>query len=157
MGGRQVTAGLCKHENFGGQIGCHMGAVKCLIDSESDCRTTRSVYQTICQTCEDDPTVKTAKYVGTSGRQLHSRQLEHANAIRRGQNNSALAKHQMSKHRQTSPRYKTTVIQGGIKFNLDRFVREALEIDSAKDDQNFYLLNQRSEWGNSGLPKLSLT
>ena len=48
-------------------------------------------------------------------------------------------------------------VSAGIKFNLDRQISEALEIEEARNNPDIQLLNQRSEWGNAGLPRLRVT
>ena len=44
----------------------------------------------------------------------------------------------------------TRIISGGIKYNIERYIREALNIKSAKGNQNINLINQKEEWGHSG-------
>ena len=156
LGGRAITAGLSRAENFGGDVGCNMGRSKCSIAPDSNCRVTRAIYRTSCLDCEQDLSSKPHHYVGTTGRTLHSRNLEHQDSVRNHTGKSALSKHQLKCHRDGSPKFQTEVIQGGIQFNLDRFVRESLEIEKLRNDQNVVPLNQRSEWGHKGLPRINV-
>ena len=151
-----ITAGLSANQNFGGQKGCHMGNLKCLVDQDTDCRITRSVYKTLCLICQEAPNLKDALYIGTSARTLHSRQLEHLRQINNGTTSNALSNHQMSSNPGAIPRFGTKVIQGGVRFNVEGFIRERVEIENFKNDQNFNLFNQKSEWGHTALPRLRL-
>ena len=83
--------------------------------------------------------------------------MQHIGAVRRGQDSNALAKHHKTKHRGQAPVHKTKILRGNIKFNLDRFILEAISIDDMKNVQNMNLLNQKSEWGHHGLPRLGIT
>ena len=47
-------------------------------------------------------------------------------------------------------------LEGQIRFNLERFVSEALEIQMAKDDPNVQLMNQRGVWGHYGVTQLQV-
>ena len=77
LGGKLITSGLTKFQNFGGQGSCFMGR-ECNMDSETDCRINRSVYQSECQLCVTD---QKSVYVGTTGRVTHSRQKERQQQI----------------------------------------------------------------------------
>ena len=48
----------------------------------------------------------------------------------------------------------TTCLAGGIRYNLDRFILEAIEIEEAKNDANTNVMNSRSEWGERDSPGL---
>ena len=156
LGGRLVSSGLAKSRNFGGNTGCHMGdgERKCLIAPDSDCRTTRSVYKTWCVPCAEDPNVRTSAYIGTTGRTLHSRQMEHKAAIRNRQTNNAMSKHHIRSH--PPPRFLTEVVKRGIQFNVERFCYEGLAIEELRNNNEYQVLNQRAEWGNTGLVRLSV-
>ena len=158
LGGRAITAGLSRAENFGGDVGCSMGSGRhsCTIAPDSNCRVTRAIYRTSCLDCDQDPNSKPHQYVGTTGRTLHSRNLEHQDSVRNKSGKSALSKHQLKCHRDGAPKFQTEIIQGGIQFNLDRFVRESLEIEKLRNDQDVVPLNQRSEWGHKGLPRINV-
>ena len=62
----------------------------------------------------------------------------------------------MAKHNGTPPLFSTTVVKAGVRFNVERFCYEGLHIEDLKNDQNVKLLNQRSEWGNTGLVRLNV-
>ena len=129
---------------------------ECLIDSEEDCRVRRSVYSTECVPCDQDPTAKKAVYIGTTGRTTHARQTEHKRAILGRNNSNALYKHQRAVHPNQRPDFNTKIVKGGFQWNLERQIYEALEIDECSENPNLKLLNQRSEWGQRGLPKLRI-
>ena len=63
---------------------------------------------------------------------------------------NALTKHHFNKHREVAPNFKVKPLRKGVKFNLDRYITEALLID----DPNVDLLNDRSEWGQRGVPRV---
>ena len=153
-----MASGLKKSQNFGGDSGCHLGS-RCLISEEDDCRVTRGVYKVSCLNCQEDPTSKDCLYLGTTARTFHARCKEHQAAIqsRTRSPKNALAKHQRLSHPNDSPRFVMTKVSAGIRFNLDRQISEALEIEEARNNPDIQLLNQRSEWGNAGLPRLRVT
>ena len=152
LGGQPILVGLSSHQPFGGQRGCQMGREKCLASLETNCRITRAVYKTLCLECPD---AKPSLYIGTTGRTTHSRPLEHQHSLRRQDGSSALSVHQSQKHPDKPPNFETSIIKGGMRFNAERFIREAIEIDDLKRNPEFGILNQRSEWGNSGLVQLN--
>ena len=158
LGGRLISSGLTTNGNFGGDKGCHMGeeAKECIIAPDSDCRVTRSVYRTLCLPGKDDPLTKPSAYIGTTGRTLHSRQLEHKFAINNRRLNNALSKHQIRSHPNVPPRFVTEVSKGGIRFNVERFCYEGLAIEEMRKSEQYQVLNQRAEWGNSGLVRLNV-
>ena len=47
--------------------------------------------------------------------------------------------------------------EGSIKYNLDRFLREALEIEEATEDRGTEMLNGRGEWGRVTLTRLAIS
>ena len=119
LGGRPIWAGLSSHQKFGGQTGCQFGRVKCLASLDSDCRITRAVYKTICVECKESSTSKPSEYVGTTGRTVHSRSLEHQAALRKQNGSSALSVHQALSHPGKEPRFETSIIRGGMRFNTE--------------------------------------
>ena len=151
-----MTSGLSKHQMFGDQLGFHMSENLCLISEDHDCRVSRAIYQIACGNCKENPAAKDALYIGTTGRTVHSRQLEHQSAVRLGTESNPLVKHHSVNHPGINPNFHTGILHGGIRFNLDRFVVEALEIDSAREDQNVIVLNQKAEWGQQSLPRLAV-
>ena len=156
-GGSLITSGLSSHQMWGGQTGCHMSQDSCLISDEHDCRPSRSIYQIVCQNCGQDPTAKSSVYIGTSGRSLHSRQKEHQTSVRKKKQSHPLVKHHSNAPPGIDANFTTEVLHRSVRFNLDRFVTEALEIDRARDDPSVNLLNQKSEWGQQTLPRLRIT
>ena len=46
-------------------------------------------------------------------------------------------------------------IKGNIQYDLDRFIIEGHCIQSAREDNHQLILNQRSEWGHRGLPRVN--
>ena len=154
LAGKSITSGLAKMENFGGDTGCHMGPQKCLIASDADCRINRAIYNIICQNCEGNPSAKVARYVGTTGRTIHARSLEHIQAIESRSTKNPMSKHQQNAHPDHPASFRTEILAGGIRFNLDRFISEALHIENARRDVSTDILNQRSEWGQAGLPRM---
>ena len=147
-------SGLDRQQLFGGQTGCHMEQEKCYIMEDQDCRVSRAVYQTVCMNCQDNS--RQSVYIGTTGRTVHSRQKEHQTAVRQHQTGNPLAKHHQTAHSEDTQRFQTKIVHGGVRFNLDRFLTECLEIESARQKPDMNLLNQKSEWGHQPLPRLSV-
>ena len=104
--------------------------------------------------CTGDPLARKALYVGTSGHVLHKRQLEHMGEVRRHQASNALYKHHEQMHQGQIPDFTSRVTKGNIKFNLDRFILEAHNIEINNINQEVNVINNRSGWGNRGLPRL---
>ena len=50
----------------------------------------------------------------------------------------------------------TEVIKGNIKYNLERFIYEAVEIEAIRNDPDIHTMNSRSEWGGKGLPRVQI-
>ena len=118
----------------------------------------KSVYRVTCNICKRDPEqLKEVVYIGTSGTTLHRRQVEHMDAIRRGQISNALAKHQGEKHPDEPQAFTAEPIQGGIPYNVERFILEALKIQEFSQSNTHQILNQRGEWGHRGLTRLRIT
>ena len=112
------------------------------------------MYQVSCKNCsEEDPSTESI-YVGTSGYSLHRRQMQHIEEIRRQQQSNAMAKHQRHAHPNLQPNFRSKPIRGGMQYNLDRYILEAhlIQENSQKDD--VVLMNQRSEFGNRGIPRI---
>ena len=103
-----------------------------------------------CRQSEADPTSDTKFYIGTSGHSTHKRNLEHLGDLRRGNRRSAIAKHHQQSHRGQEAKFETSVLKGGIRFNLDRFIYEAIEIETHNFTPGITDLN----WGHRGLPRL---
>ena len=153
LAGKSITSGLARMENFGGDTGCHMGSQKCLIASDADCRVNRAIYNIICQNCEGNPSTKIARYVGTTGRTIHARSLEHIQAIQSNNTKNPMSKHQQNAHPDQPASFRTEILAGGVRFNLDRFISEALYIENARRDDNTAILNQRLSGDKLGYPE----
>ena len=153
MGGKYVSDGLSKSVNFRGQKGC-VFIPKCNVDSDKDCRVSRLVYEVECNRCTSDPTAKKALYTGTSGHVLHKRQLEHVGEISRHQASNALFKLHEQMHQGQDTDFTSRSTRGNIQYNLGRFILEAHKIEMNHRNQDVQIMNNRSEWGNRGLPRL---
>ena len=93
--------------------------------------------------------------MATTGRSTHARQMNHKEVIARSASN-ALYKHHWSKHPDLTPSFQTGVLRGGIKYNVDRFIHESLEIEQLRLDPSVDLINQRSKGGHAGLVRLNI-
>ena len=151
MGGRLVGQGLSKPVSFRGHNGCVFGPPECNIEEENHCSDSRVVYEIRCDNCND---ARVAKYIGTSGFSTHKRMIEHQKEIRSKRQSNSLYKHHEMNHTDLEPRFKSKPLRRGIKFNLDRYITEALLIEEANMDPNVDLLNNRSEWGQRGVPRV---
>ena len=65
-----------------------------------------------------------------------------------------MSKHQQHVHPDQPANFRTDILGGGVRYNLDRFITEALHIENARRDSNSAVMNQRSEWGQAGLPRM---
>ena len=95
-------------------------------------------------------------YVRTTGCCTHKRQLEHAALIRSASTNNALSKHHLSEHPNQDAHFKTTILKGGFRFNLGRFIFESMNIDRLSRNPNVNIINSRSEWGHRGIIRLTV-
>ena len=62
----------------------------------------------------------------------------------------------MIAHPAQQPEFRTKIIKGGFRWNLERNIFEALEIAQQSRNININLLNQKSEWGHQGLVRLQV-
>ena len=156
MGGIPVTLLFPMKEFLTGEKGCQY-AQKCYITDTQDCRVTRGIYRIICLTCQEREG-KRFVYVGTSGFSIHKRMQEHIQCVRSQQVSNALAKHVELFHADDddTAEFVTEVIKGNIKYNLERFIYEAVEIEAIRSDPNTHTMNSRSEWGGKGLPRVQI-
>ena len=153
LGGDLVTKGLSGSVKPTGPRSC-VFQEECNADEGVGCTVQRLVYQVSCKNCsEGDPPTESI-YVGTSGYSLHRRQRQHMEEIRRNQQSNAMAKHQRHVHPTLQPNFRSKPIRGGMQYNLDRYILEAhlIQENSQKDD--VVLMNQRSEFGNRGIPRI---
>ena len=122
LGGKLISSGLSKSENFGRQGGCFMGR-ECNMDSETDCRINRSVYHAYL-TCLTDQDNSKSVNIGTRGRVTHYRIREHQQQVAAKSRTKGLSKHHWSQHQHQDPSFKTTILREGFKLNLtDKYVK----------------------------------
>ena len=152
MGGTPITWLFPNKDQFGGNLGCHYRE-KCYISQKHDCRISKVVYRIECNTCRERDG-KIFVYIGTSWFDIHKRSLEHIRAVQAKNQKNALAKHMALYHQNEDGNFVTTCLAGGIRYNLDRFILEAIEIEEAKNDANTNVMNSRSEWGERDSPGL---
>ena len=57
-------------------------------------------------------------------------------------------------HPNSDPQFSSKPLRGNIQYNMDRFILEAYKIDQANQDENITVMNNRSEWGNRGIPRI---
>ena len=82
--------------------------------------------------------------------------MEHSAAVRNGVLKNAVAKHDRLHHNPDGGDYRGEILEGSIKFNLERFVTEAVRIQKAKDDPETTLINQKGEWGHYGITRVQV-
>ena len=153
LGGDLITKGLSGSEKPTGPRSCVFEKA-CNVEEGVDCTVQRLVYQVTCTNCSEGDTPTESLYVGTSGYSLHRRQLQHIEEIRRQQQSNAMAKHQRHVHPNQQPKFRSKPIRGGIQFNLDRYILEAHLIQENSQNTDVVLMNQRSEFGNRGIPRI---
>ena len=127
------------------------GEPACNIDPESHCSDSRVVYEVRCAYYQGD---QVAKYTGTSGFSTHKRMKEHQAEIRGKRQSNSLYKHHATKHREIEANFISKPLRRGLKFNLDRYITESLLIEEAHQNPDVDLLNNRSEWGQRGVPRV---
>ena len=155
LGGLPISFTFPNKEYLMGKSGCQY-SVKCYISDDQDCRIARGIYRILCVTCQERDGLEYV-YIGTSGFSIHKRLLEHASCVRSKSASNALAKHIALHHEDnTQITFVSEIVQGGIKYNLERFIFEALEIEDARNDPNTITMNSRSEWGGRGLPRIQV-
>ena len=70
---------------------------------------------------------------------------------------NALGKHSALHHEgEVSVEFETEILQGGMKYNLERFILEAIEIEEGRNNPAYTIMNSRSEWGGRGLPRIEV-
>ena len=74
--------------------------------------------------CAGDEERKRSIYLGTTGHMLHKRQREHLGEVRQMRQSNALYKHKQREYPGGQPEYRSRVVKGRIKYNLDRFIME---------------------------------
>ena len=151
MGGQLIGQGLSKPVSFRGTRGCSFDDPNCWVDPEEHCSDSRVIYEVRCLNCQGE---KTAKYIGTSGFTSHKRTREHQSDVRNRRLHNSIYKHHAQTHSNDDPRFTTKTLRKGIRFTMDRYITEALLIEENHQDPNVDLLNNRSEWGHRGVPRV---
>ena len=59
-------------------------------------------------------------------------------------------------HENEEAEFVTEIVKGNVKFNLERFIYEAVEIERTRNSPEIYVMNSRSEWGSKGLPRITV-
>ena len=67
-----------------------------------------------------------------------------------------MVKHREAYHPGENPEFEPESLESSIRFNLERFITEALLIEKAKHERGTLLLNQRGEWGHFGITRLQV-
>ena len=130
MGGLPISLTFPMKEYQTGTTGCQYGE-KCLINPDQDCRITRAIYRIICKTCDERDGSKYV-YLGTTGFSIHKRMLEHAYSARTKNVKNALGKHSSLHHEgENTVEFVSEIVQGGIKYNLERFILKQLKLKKA--------------------------
>ena len=152
LGGTPLPLMFPNKDMFGGNYGCQFNT-KCYIQEDQDCRISRAVYRIECKSCSDrgDPQYI---YLGTTGFTVHKRMTEHIQKVRARSQKNALAKHLNLVHNNEDAEFVTTIVKGGIVYNLNRFILESVEIEKARTNPEIHVMNSRSEWGGKGLPRI---
>ena len=96
-------------------------------------------------------------YIGTTGFSIHKRMMEHSYSARTKKVSNALGKHSALHHvGENVFEFVSEILQGGMKYNLERFIMEAIEIEEGRDNPEYTIMNSRSEWGGHGLPRIQV-
>ena len=94
----------------------------------------RAIYRIICKTCEARDGQKFV-YIGTTGFSIHKRMMEHIYCARAKNVKNALGKHSALHHEgEIGVEFETEILQGGMKYNLERFILEAIEIKEGRNN-----------------------
>ena len=127
--------------------------VKCPVADGKMCWTARTVYLLRCCLCDH-------QYVGTTGNSLHMRGQQHLAALLRGDTSYGITKHYLTSHpdwdRTSQPFTMEARGRGGIKGNIERYVKEAVAI-GVEHREGKAMMNSKGEWGLTKLPRLGLT
>ena len=82
--------------------------------------------------------------------------LEHEACAKNYSTSNALGKHMSLCHKNENATFETEILQGGIRYNLERFILEALEIEQVKNTPDVHIMNIQSG-GGKGLPRIQVT
>ena len=97
---------------------------------------------------------RVAKYIGTSGFSNHKRVREHQQDVRNRRQQNSLYKHHALHHANREARFASRSVRKGINFTMYRYNTEALLIEESNQDPNLDILNNRSESGQRGVPRV---
>ena len=161
LGGTSVQAGLRKGDPFRKMGDPCPFPQMCLADGKTNCESQRVVYRLQCEVCEEQG--KHTAYLGTTGHSFHKRTAEHLYDLTHGVLRNPLTRHFRNEHPDVVVGEGRGLVagrvvgEGSIKYNLDRFLREALEIEEATEDRGTEMLNGRGEWGRVTLTRLAIS
>ena len=89
--------------------------------------------------------------------------MEHMKAVSSSKPNvsNAIAKHRSKFHSQLDPgqlslQLQPKLISSNVKFNLNRYIQESVQINKNNLDDQVYVMNQKSEWNNHGVTRLTV-
>ena len=161
LGGASVQIGLRRGDPFR-RLGdpCPF-PTECLADGRTNCEQQRVVYRLQCMVCKDQGQETT--YLGTTGHTFHKRSQEHLYDLTHGAMKNPIARHFSNTHPEIDVRERGGWVTGSVvgntsfQYNLDRFLREALEIEEGSKNQGVQMLNGRGELGRVSLHRITLT
>ena len=114
------------------------------------CRARNLTYQITCQNCQEKGIVK--KYLGESHRAWSDRCSDHMQALKNGNQDYAIVKHQLNDHPDEEPNFKFLAVKS-FKSAMQRQIYEAIMIDEAP---NSSLMNGKAEWGQNRVPRVKV-
>ena len=83
--------------------------------------------------------------------------MEHSYSARTKKVSNALGKHSALHHEgENAVEFVSEIMQGGMKYNLERFILEAIEIEEGRNNPEYSIIKSRSEWGGRGLPRIQV-
>ena len=142
----------------------------CMVDVKNDCGVMNTCYSITCNKCPEETAEVTApnpkqrarvtagsrrktsnkisakqNYIGTSGRSMHARSLDHMTAINKLDSKNAMARHIMEKHSEDidKPTFTMKPLSNHL-HTLNRYTAESIYIE--KQIQHLSM-NGKTEWG----------
>ena len=83
--------------------------------------------------------------------------MEHSYSARTKNVKIAPGKHSALHHDgENTVEFVSKIWEGGMKYNLERFILEAIEIEEGRNNPEYSIMNSRSEWGGRGLPRIQV-
>ena len=178
--GIKLQDALTKADPWQGQNCNREGCLLCLTKIETgknktqDCTRRSLVYETWCMTCYTKDLeaaqleagdnseklkkltdkIKVYKYIGESARSVYERSWEHLNDFQNLSTKSHLLKHAVELHLDED----LSKLQFGIKvlkYTKSAFERQICESVTIEANRNHHLLNSRSEFNPSAVPRLT--